>query len=455
MKPIFLSLPDRVAIAVPPLLRCMTTYVLLEQEDWFEDDIRFLRQIAHNGMNFIDIGANFGVYALSLAGLIGAQGRGWAIEPARDTARYLQQSLDHNGFSHVTLLQAAVSDHVGSGFLAHGFSPESAQLSAQLQADTSQDGEQVSLITIDSLMQAEGWPRIDLVKIDADEHEPEVIAGATEFLARQDAAIMFEIMGNHDVSLTAANMLVDRGYRLFRLVPGLMILVPFDPDAGAIPDLLNLYALKPSCVTRWAEAGWLATDMQPGQVAAGADPVIAHWRKAHDRTLPAAQRWGHLAEATLYHQDRAAHHDLAWLVSAVRLASDWGQRQLAFHQAEQALTMWQAGAHLAPFAEFIPPCDDPVRPGFDVDMDCRLNVAVMMDRMESYTTLLRPEKSWQTNRDLLTVTDQPLSAVRRYLLTDTLLNQEMPRPWTDDSRLVDAQISPHAAIWAGQTEIIL
>ena len=402
-------------------------------------------------MNFIDIGANFGVYALSLARLIGEDGRGWAIEPARDTAHYLQQSLDHNGFSHVTLLQAAVSDHVGSGFLAHGFSPES----AQLQANASQQGEQVPLITIDSLMQAEGWPQIDLVKIDADEHEPEVIAGATEFLACQDAVIMFEIMGNHDISLTAANMLVDRGYQLFRLLPGLMILVPFDPNAGSTPDLLNLYALKPSRVAHWVEAGWLATDMELGQVDADTDPVLAHWRKAHDTTLSAAQRWGHLTEATLYHQDRDACHNLDWVVSAIRLADDSGQRKIAYNKAEQALKMWQDGYNLAPLAEFIPPCDDPIRPGFTPDIDCRLNVVVLMDRLGAYTTLLRPEKAWQANRDLLMETNSPLSAVRRYLLTDALINQVVPRPLTDDPRLVDTQISPHAAIWAGQTEIIL
>ncbi len=34
--------------------------MLLEQQDWFEDDIRFLRQVLQPGQQGIDIGATFG-----------------------------------------------------------------------------------------------------------------------------------------------------------------------------------------------------------------------------------------------------------------------------------------------------------------------------------------------------------------------------------------------------------
>src|SRR4029077_15112098 len=58
---------DDVKLAVPPSLSSMTTYVLLEQEAWFEKEPAFLRRWLKPGMTAIDIGANLGVYALPMA----------------------------------------------------------------------------------------------------------------------------------------------------------------------------------------------------------------------------------------------------------------------------------------------------------------------------------------------------------------------------------------------------
>src|SRR5271156_2964838 len=79
-----LRIRDGLTIVVPPTLSAITTYVLLEQEDWFEKEIRFLRCFLNPGMNAIDIGANLGVYSLSLARLVGPNGRVFSYEPGRE-----------------------------------------------------------------------------------------------------------------------------------------------------------------------------------------------------------------------------------------------------------------------------------------------------------------------------------------------------------------------------------
>ena len=62
---------DDIAVVVPDTLRLMSPYVLREQENWFEIEVGFVRRITRPGMSVLDIGANYGVYTLLLAPLLG------------------------------------------------------------------------------------------------------------------------------------------------------------------------------------------------------------------------------------------------------------------------------------------------------------------------------------------------------------------------------------------------
>ena len=53
----------------------MSAYVLLEQEDWFEKEIAFVRRMLRPGMRVIDIGANYGTYTLAMARAVGLEGK--------------------------------------------------------------------------------------------------------------------------------------------------------------------------------------------------------------------------------------------------------------------------------------------------------------------------------------------------------------------------------------------
>ena len=69
-----LTLIDGVRVVVPDSLDLITPYVLREQQDWFEEEIKFLRRFLQPGQNVIDIGANYGVYTLSMAQAVGSNG---------------------------------------------------------------------------------------------------------------------------------------------------------------------------------------------------------------------------------------------------------------------------------------------------------------------------------------------------------------------------------------------
>ena len=81
-------------ICVPDSIALITPYVLLEQEDWFEDEVRFVRRLLRPNMAAIDVGASFGIFSMAMANAVGPQGSVWAFEPTPETAEFLQDTLN-------------------------------------------------------------------------------------------------------------------------------------------------------------------------------------------------------------------------------------------------------------------------------------------------------------------------------------------------------------------------
>src|SRR6516162_2191352 len=110
MQPLRIRLrDDDVRLAVPADLSAMSTYVLLEQEAWFEKEPTFLRRWLKPGMTAIDIGANLGVYALPMARLVGPNGRVFAYEPGSEARGLLKESRDINVASNLEIFDLALS----------------------------------------------------------------------------------------------------------------------------------------------------------------------------------------------------------------------------------------------------------------------------------------------------------------------------------------------------------
>jgi tRNA G37 N-methylase Trm5 len=119
-----LTMDDAIKVVVIDSLEQITTYVLEEQLDWFEDELNALRRILKPGQTVLDIGANLGMYALSMARVVGQEGRVIAFEPASNTAALLQQSADLNGFSQIEVDARAVGDRSGTARLTLDLNPE-------------------------------------------------------------------------------------------------------------------------------------------------------------------------------------------------------------------------------------------------------------------------------------------------------------------------------------------
>lgn len=249
-----LTLVDGVQIVVPNSLNLITPYVLLEQQDWFEDEIKFLRLLLKEGQKVIDIGANYGTYCLSMAKKVGKTGTVWAFEPASSTAKFLADSIAINGFEHIVLEQSALSNVQGTAQLSLNTNSE---LNALVHGDVSEVTETVPLVTLDDCLNKYAWQDIELVKIDAEGEEYNILQGGKRFFAELSPLIQYEIKAGADVHLELVNNFAELGYQSFRLVPGLNLLIPFDTNSLVDGYLLNLFCCKPDRAKQLATRGFL------------------------------------------------------------------------------------------------------------------------------------------------------------------------------------------------------
>jgi FkbM family methyltransferase len=251
MNDLTLRLNSGVSLVVPASLASITTYVLLEQEEWFEKETAFLLRWLRSGMTVIDIGANLGVYSLPLARRVGPHGHVFAYEPASEPRGMLERSRSVNRAENLHVVAAAASDSAREGHLVLGTSSELNSLGG------SGAGETVRITSLDAEDGMRGWSSVDFIKIDAEGEEERILDGGQAFFDRHSPLVMFEIKAGDAVNESLRGAFARRGYGVYRLLPGGPVLVPDQPDQPIDGFELNLFAAKPDRAAALARDGFL------------------------------------------------------------------------------------------------------------------------------------------------------------------------------------------------------
>jgi FkbM family methyltransferase len=320
-----LALRSGVTIAVPNSLSALTTYVLLEQEEWFEKEVNFIRHFLKPGMSAVDIGANLGIYGLTMAHLVGPHGHVYCYEPGGEARSCLEESKILNCVDSLDINASALSDSRKEGCLAFAASSELRAL------HSSNDGELVQITNLDFEATTRHWPSIDFVKIDAEGEEERIIAGGRGFFDSHSPLVMFEIKAGNGINERLLALFPEFGYRLFRQLGGEPILVPHDIKESCDGYELNLFAAKPDRVATLAKEGLLVNNFaelvhQPiaNESYAGALSAFATWRRTE---LKAEIRCIALAVALKAIRAECAHAiTVERLATWARIANDWGAR---------------------------------------------------------------------------------------------------------------------------------
>lgn len=388
MNTTVLQLIDGTRIVVPDSIGQMTSYVLCEQQDWFEDEIRFLRRLLRPGQKVVDIGANHGVYGLSMARAVGPSGRVWCFEPASTTAALLAQGIAANGYNQVKLHQQALSSATGTARFSRY---EASELNG-LVHDPAANGpiESVEVTTLDDCLDSCGWHDLAFLKIDAEGEETHILQGGRRTLEQLSPLIQYEVKAGHELHLDLVEAFAGLGYRSYRLVPSLDLLVPFSEATPPDSYLLNLFCCKADRATELAAQGHLLRDLPStapttsahrswrpfltalpfGRRLAGLwegsagrrprqeenESALAHFYRSRDAGLPAAERFASL-EAGLSTMQTLCRDDESSLrlASLARMARAFGARDIAVEALNKLAAAIQREGRTDPSEPFLAP----------------------------------------------------------------------------------------------------
>ncbi len=163
----------------------------------------------------------------------------------------LERSRSINQADNLHVIAAAVSDSPRDGRLVLGTSSELNSL------EGSGPAESVRITCLDVEDSTRGWSSVDFVKIDAEGEEERILNGGKSFFDRHSPLVMFEIKAGNTVNEALRSAFPRRGYDVYRLLPGLPVLVPDEPGKPVDPFELNLFAAKSDRAAALAREGFL------------------------------------------------------------------------------------------------------------------------------------------------------------------------------------------------------
>jgi len=165
------------------------TQSILAKAYQFPGAYSLLLEIASPGQRVLDLGAHVGTCSLYAASL------GYdvtAVEAAPRNSELLKLSVIKNGLANLTVVAAAVSDHVGVlEFVDNGPSGMAVDYLPGFSTVS------VPALTVDGLLNDLNWDGVRFVKMDIEGSEVAAIRGMARLLTRDDApTLLFEANGH-------------------------------------------------------------------------------------------------------------------------------------------------------------------------------------------------------------------------------------------------------------------
>ena len=134
------------------------------------------------GDTFVDVGANLGLMTLHASRIVGPEGKVVAFEPHPETYRRLIQNIELNNCSNVQPLQMAAGSGKSEAQIYDVPSVNIGRASLIRPDVDYRPAGQVKVSTLDEELDGQ---RVQFLKIDVEGFEAEVLAGASETLAKR------------------------------------------------------------------------------------------------------------------------------------------------------------------------------------------------------------------------------------------------------------------------------
>jgi FkbM family methyltransferase len=157
-------------------------------------EIAFVRESLKHGDNFLDVGANGGIYTVVAAKQVGPSGHVYAFEPSPRELSLLRHNIAVNNLTNVTIVDRAVSNK--SGVSRFAISHDGALSSL---APTNHPGQQIEdwltvrTVSLDDFVREFSVQKVNFIKMDVEGAEKYVFEGAKGLLSSDHrVTILFE-----------------------------------------------------------------------------------------------------------------------------------------------------------------------------------------------------------------------------------------------------------------------
>jgi FkbM family methyltransferase len=163
---------------------------------WEKISLTLWIELCKTSNTIFDIGANTGIYSL-VAKSINPQAKVYAFEPILRIFKKLDFNCKLNKFD-ILAEPCAISCIDGHADIYDTMEEHVLSVSLNKDFDAHQNliPVKIPIKKLDSIIEANNIPRIDLLKIDVETHEPEVLEGYKKYLAIHKPTILIEILNN-------------------------------------------------------------------------------------------------------------------------------------------------------------------------------------------------------------------------------------------------------------------
>jgi FkbM family methyltransferase len=163
------------------------------------DVARLLRDVVRPRTSIVDVGAHLGYFTLLSARISGPGGTVWAFEPAPNLLPILRRNVAENDVgAEIHVVAAAVGDAVGVVPLLAGAGDS--MLSSVGVGAAANEGLRrwdVPCTALDAWAAENGWPTVDLVKIDIEGYEVAALKGMKELCDRSPGLVLIIEFNEH------------------------------------------------------------------------------------------------------------------------------------------------------------------------------------------------------------------------------------------------------------------
>jgi FkbM family methyltransferase len=188
--------------------------ILFTPQYFDPQELRLLEGRITEGFTFVDVGANVGWYALFVAARAGASARVLAVEPQPEIFDRLTFNIRQNPFGTVKAVACAVADKTGE--LTLFLDPNNrGESSVKIVGSSHTDAIRVPAVTLLDLLNQEGLPHLDAIKLDVEGAEDLILDPFFRDAPEQfHPKLMIIEDGRNRWQIDLPKLLKSKGYRL-------------------------------------------------------------------------------------------------------------------------------------------------------------------------------------------------------------------------------------------------